>query len=413
MTWVRRAPPSDPDSVRRVTPPDRSEVRGALIDVPVAAVLTHQIATATLDAPGPDYTGPAAVAWLTAAALCLPLPARRRWPLPVFVLVTAVAVVATAAGVVGFGVIFLSWVPVALALYSASATTRWIVAVSIAPGALAAPAVAIVWLYQRTGVTSTDAPGSEAPLWWEIETGLVVVMLTAAWATGCVIRWRRDVAAESARRLARDAVADERLRIARELHDIVGHSLSLIAVKATVANHIAEERPAETRAALLTIEKTSRSALTEIRRLLDVLREDDDPAADLAPSPGTAELPELVERLRPAGPRIDLDLSGADELPAAVGLTVYRLVQESLTNVIKHADATRCRVEVRAADGTVHIEVTDDGRGARNPRRPGGQGLIGMRERVTMYGGSLTTGTGPDGGFRVVAAVPYTAEEPA
>ncbi|MEU4619266.1 sensor histidine kinase [Actinoplanes sp. NPDC023801] len=398
-----------------MTRPDRSRIRGALIDVPVSAVLTQQIAFATLDGPGPEWTGPAVVAWLVAVALGLPLPARRRWPLPVFAFVATVAAAATATGVTAFGVIFLTWIPVALALYSAAAASGRTGAVLTLAGALAAPAVTIPGLYLRTGVTPASAPGSEAPLWWQVETGVVVVMLSVAWATGRLIRWRRVLAADTARRLARDAVADERLRIARELHDIVGHSLSLIAVKATVANHIAEERPAETRAALLTIERTSRSALTEIRRLLDILREDDDPAAELAPAPGVGDLPELVERLRPAGPGIDLDLSGAGDLPPAVGLTVYRIVQESLTNVIKHADASRCRVQVRAADGMVHIEVTDDGRGGRqSSRRPGGgQGLIGMRERVTMYGGSLTADTRPEGGFRVVAAIPYTAEEPA
>jgi signal transduction histidine kinase len=395
-----------------VTRPDRSQIRGALIDVPVAAVLTQQIASAALDGPGPDWTGPGAVAWLVAVALGLPLVARRRWPLPVFAVVVTVAAAATAAGVTAFGVMFLTWIPVALALYSAAAAVADRAgAVPALAAALAAPAVTIVWLYRRTGVTPASAPSSEAPLWWQVELGLVVVMLAAAWAAGRLIRWRRDLAADAARRAARDAVADERLRIARELHDIVGHSLSLIAVKATVANHIAEERPAETRAALVTIEKTSRSALTEIRRLLDVLREDDDPA-ELAPSPGAGDLPALVERLRSAGPRIELHVTGAGDLPPAVGLTVYRIVQESLTNVIKHADASRCRVEVRAGGGAVHIEVTDDGRGRPAPRRRrGGQGLIGMRERVTMYGGSLSADARPEGGFQVAAVIPYTPDE--
>jgi signal transduction histidine kinase len=387
-------------------------VRGTLIDGAVAVLLTYLITTATLDPPGPAYAGPAAAAWLGGAAVGLPLAVRRRWPLPVVAFVIAAAAAATAAGVVGFGVIFMAWLPVALALYTAATAAGRIAAAFALAGGLAAPAVTIVWLYLRTGVTSADAQGSEVPLWWQFELSLVAVILAAAWAVGRLIRWRRALQAESARRLARDAVADERLRIARELHDIVGHSLSLIAVKATVANHIAEERPAETRAALQTIEKTSRSALVEIRRLLDVLREDDDPAAELAPSPGAADLPDLVERLRSAGLRIDLELSGTEELPTAVGLTVYRIVQESLTNVIKHAEAGRCRVTVRAGDGTVHIEVTDDGRGRQPSRkRRGGQGLIGMRERVTMYGGRLSADTRPEGGFQVVAAIPYTAAE--
>ncbi|MBO3738842.1 sensor histidine kinase [Actinoplanes flavus] len=384
-------------------------------DAAVAALLIYLIGSSTLDPPGPAWTGPAAVAWLVAAAIALPLVVRRRWPLPVLATVVAAAALATAAGVVGPGVIVVAWFPATLALYTVATATGRITAALALAAALAAPAATIPWLYQRTGVSSADAPGSEVPLWWQVELGVTAVALATAWAIGRLVRWRRALQADAARRLARDAVADERLRIARELHDIVGHSLSLIAVKATVANHIAEERPAETRAALLTIERTSRSALTEIRRLLDVLRADDDTddgAAERAPTPGAADLADLVERLRSTGLRIDLDVSGTDELPTAVGLTVYRIVQESLTNVIKHAEAGRCRVAVRAAGGEVRIEVTDDGRGRHAPRRRrGGQGLIGMRERVSMYGGSLSTDTRPEGGFQVVAAIPYTAVE--
>ena len=389
------------------------DVRGTSIDAAAAVLLTYFIATATLDPPGPPFTGPAWVAWLAAAAVALPLVVRRRWPLAALAVALVAASAATAAGAVGIGVIFTTWTPIAPMLYSAAAEARRAPAVAALIGGIAAPAGTIPWLYVRTGTTPADAPGSEVPLWWQVELGLVVVSLFAAWAAGRLIRWRRTIRADHARRVARDAVADERLRIARELHDIVGHSLSLIAVKATVANHIAEERPAESRAALQTIEWTSRSALTEIRRLLDVLRaDDDDQAAELAPSPGPADLPDLVERLRSAGLRIDLEVSGADDLPTAVGLTVYRIVQESLTNVMKHAEASRCAVTVRAADGVVHIEVSDDGRGRRTlGRRRAGQGLIGMRERVTMYGGTLSTETRREGGFRVAADIPYTTTE--
>ncbi|GIF44531.1 signal transduction histidine kinase [Actinoplanes xinjiangensis] len=412
MTWVRRAPVDHADNVGRVTRASAFQVRGTLIDAALAVVLTYQIIAATLDPPGPAFAGPAALAWTAGAAAGLPLVVRRLWPAPVFAVVTAAATIATATGVVGFGVIFLTWVPVAFAGYSLAAAAGRLPAMTALVTGLAAPAITIPWLYRRTGVTSASAPQSEAPLWWQVETGITVVVIATAWAAGRLIRRRRALQAEAARRVARDAVADERLRIARELHDIVGHSLSLITVKATIANHLAEERPAETRAALQTIEKTSRSALVEIRRLLDVMRDDDEPAADRAPAPAAADLPDLVDRLRSPALHIDLDLAGVEQLPTAVGLTVYRIVQESLTNVIKHADASRCRVAVRAGAGEVHIEVTDDGRG-RAPSRRGrtGQGLIGMRERVSMYGGRLSTGTRPDGGFQVTAAIPYTPEE--
>ncbi|MFF0379674.1 sensor histidine kinase [Actinoplanes missouriensis] len=383
-----------------------------LLDAAAAAFLTCLAAYATLDPPGPAFTGPVGVVWLAAAATGLPIAVRRHRPLPVLAVVTTAAAVATATGVIGLGIIAVSWFPVVLALYTAATAAGRVTSLIALAGALTAPAVTIPWLYTRTGVTSADAAASEVALWWQVELAVTVVLLLAAWTAGRLIRWRRSLQAEAAGRLARDAVAEERLRIARELHDIVGHSLSLIAVKATVANHIAEQRPDESRAALLTIEKTSRSALTEIRRLLDVLRADDDPA-ELAPSPGIAQLPDLVAGLGTAGPRIELDVDSAAELPVAVDVTVYRIVQESLTNVMKHADAARCRVCVRVDGGRVRIEVCDDGRGRRSPGRPGGQGLIGMRERVSMYGGRLSTGPRPEGGFRVAAEIPYATTEEA
>ncbi|MGI5211741.1 sensor histidine kinase [Plantactinospora sp. CA-290183] len=392
--------------------PSGFEVRGTVVDTVTAVVLGYLAATATLDPPGPAYPGPAWVAWLAGAAVGLPLAVRRRWPLPVLGCVVVAAAAATTLGVVGTGVIWTTYAPVALALYPAATSAGPVAATVALAGGLAAPAVTIPWLYHRSEITPADAPGSEAPLWWQVELGVVAVAVTAAWATGRVVRWRRAVQADSARQLARDAVAAERLRIARELHDIVGHSMSLIAVKATVANHIAAQRPAETRAALLTIERTSRAALTEIRRLLDVLRSETEPAAELGPSPASADLPDLADRLRSAGLRVDLRVDGADDLPQAVDLTVFRIVQESLTNVVKHANAGHCQVTVRARDGGVHIEILDDGRARRSSaRRPPGQGLIGMRERVTMYGGTLRTGPRPEGGFQVVADIPYVAAE--
>ena len=182
--------------------------------------------------------------------------------------------------------------------------------------------------------------------------------------------------------------------------DIVGHSMSRIAVKATVANHIAAERPAETRAAPVAIERTSRAALTEIRRLPGVRRSDTDPAAELSPSPGTADLP---DRLRTAG-----------DLPPAAELTVSRIVEEPLTNVVELANADRCQATVCARDGGVHIEILDDGHGPRSSGRgPAGQGLIGIRERVTTHGGRLTAGPRSEGGFQVIADIPYVAVEQA
>ncbi|WP_214405913.1 sensor histidine kinase [Pseudonocardia lacus] len=394
-----------------------------LRDAAVAVALAYLAAHAALDPPGPAFTGPAWAAWLAGAAVGLPLAVRGRWPVPVLAWVVAAAAVATALGVVGFGAISATYAPVAVALYTVATASSRIAAGAGLVAGLVVPAVAIPWLYDRSSILAADASASEVPLWWQVELGVVVVVTTAAWAVGWTVRWRRSVRAETDRRLTGDAVAAERLRIARELHDIVGHSMSVILVKSTVANHIADERPAEARDALVTIERTSRAALVEIRRLLGVLRPgttadagaDTRPPAAFAPAPGPADLPDLADRLRSPGLRVEVRTDGVDDLPEAVGLTVYRIVQEALTNVVKHADAGCCRVTVRAAEGGVRIEVVDDGRAPRSSaRRPAGQGLIGMQERVAVYGGTLSAGPRPEGGFRVVADVPYAvAEHPA
>ncbi|MEV7623847.1 sensor histidine kinase [Actinoplanes sp. NPDC089786] len=388
--------------------PFRFQVNGAAVDTVAAAALAFLAVNATLDPPGPEFTGPAWLVWLAGVAVGLPIALRRRWPLPVLSWVVSAAAVATAAGVVGVGVIWTTWLPVVLALYTAVIVAPRVAVALALVGSLVAPSLTIPWLYLSAGIDPADAPGSEAPLWWQVEVGMVVVLVTAAWVVGWTVRWRRSVHAELARRLAQEAVTTERLRIARELHDIVGHSLSLIAVRATIANEIADARPGESRAALLTIEETSQTALAEIRRLLDVLRADDDPAPDLTPSPGVDDLPSVVEHLRSVGARADLMLEGVENLPQAVDLTVYRIVQEALTNVVRHANAGHCQVTVKAGHGSVHVEVLDDGRPQRSTgKRPTGQGLIGMRERVAMYGGTLTTGPRPEGGFRVAADIPY------
>jgi signal transduction histidine kinase len=173
--------------------------------------------------------------------------------------------------------------------------------------------------------------------------------------------------------------------------------MSLIAVKATIANHIADQRPQEVRDALRVIEAASRSALADMRRTLGALRTE----AEFAPAPGVADLPALVAAATSAGLTVDLTVTGDADLPDGAGLAVFRIVQEALTNVVKHAGAAHCRVVVAGEPGAVRIEVTDDGRGG--VPGPGGQGLIGMRERVALYGGRFDAGPGTHGGFTVRA----------
>ncbi|MCB0993709.1 MAG: sensor histidine kinase, partial [Acidimicrobiales bacterium] len=219
--------------------------------------------------------------------------------------------------------------------------------------------------------------------------------------------------AEVSMQRAARAVAEERLRIAQELHDVVAHSISVIAVQAGVGSHFLDDSaPAEARDALDAISQTSRATLAELRRLLGVLRGEDG-APSRQPAPTLSDIGELVERTRELGVPVTLDVRGTpDAEHRAVEMSAYRVIQEALTNVIKHAGETR-RVEVTVAhrrDG-LDVEVADDGRGLAQPTSsdlPSGQhGLLGMRERVEVWGGTLDAGPRPGGGFTVRATFPY------
>jgi signal transduction histidine kinase len=229
--------------------------------------------------------------------------------------------------------------------------------------------------------------------------------IVAGWTLGRSARARRQYADQLAEHRAQKAVSEERLRIAREMHDVVAHSMSVIVMKAAVANHVYDTRPEESRQALGVIESVSRAALADIQRVLGSLRSAGE--AQLAPSPGLDELPTLVENARLADVQVELDHETIPALPAAVQLSAYRIVQEALTNVIKHASApARCTVRITAERGELHLAVTDDG----IPRRPIGEpghGLIGMRERAALHHGTLVAGRQPGGGFAVHARLPY------
>ncbi|WP_188190381.1 sensor histidine kinase [Nonomuraea sp. SYSU D8015] len=207
-----------------------------------------------------------------------------------------------------------------------------------------------------------------------------------------------DRLAAHAEERARAEAAEERLRIARELHDVIGHSLSTIAVQAGVAGHVGDAE--EMSHTLASIEETSRSALRETRRLLGVLREEGE--ADLAPAPGLADLDALVERTRAAGLEVQLQIDGT--VGGEMELTVYRIVQEALTNVLKHAGARHAGVRIERQEDGLLVEVTDDG--TRSEPRPYGHGLTGLRERVHLFGGEFEAGARPLRGFRVMARLP-------
>jgi len=245
----------------------------------------------------------------------------------------------------------------------------------------------------------------------------IVVPIAAVALAGGYIRERRIDAQALVHRAtaleaerdegARRAAAAERGRIARELHDVVAHSMSVMVVQAGAARRIIADDPERAREALRSIEVTGRDALAEMRRLLGVLRREEREDATLAPQPGLAQLPALVRRFTDAGLTVDFSVDpGGRALPPGADLSAYRIVQEALTNTLKHANATRARVAVRADADGVEVEVTDDGRGATARAEADGKGLIGMRERVAFFGGDFRAGPRPGGGFAVWVRFP-------
>ena len=219
-------------------------------------------------------------------------------------------------------------------------------------------------------------------------------------------RERRAQLAERERDLAaREAVVEERARIARELHDAIAHNVSMMVVQAGAERRVLDESSGATKDVLVTIERIGRGALTEMRRLVGMLRSD---ASDpLAPQPGLDDLPTLVAQVREAGLPVELRVDGdRRELPVGIELSAYRIVQEALTNALKHAGHARARVHVRYGKDSLELEIVDDGAGEQAPVSSGGHGLVGMRERVALYGGRLDAGRRPSGGFAVRVLLP-------
>ena len=250
----------------------------------------------------------------------------------------------------------------------------------------------------------------------------VPALIVSAWLLGNYVGSRRRYTTELEEKnrlleqarieLADRAVTEERLRIARELHDVVAHTMSVVAVHAGTGRMVAEEDPAAAREALVTIETTTRSALMEMRRMLGVLRgaAGDEPGR-LAPAPGLGDLDALVADVVRSGVTVEVRVEGdRTDVPAGVDLAAYRIVQEALTNVIKHAGRVRASVAVRYTADAVTVEIDDEGParlGAPSAPVAMGHGLAGMRERVAMYHGDLDVGPGPIGGFHVAARLPF------
>ncbi len=329
----------------------------------------------------------------------LPLLARRRHPLLVL------AIVLPASIATQFAVGVLPPFALGLALYTVASHTERRVAIRAGAATLV---TLVVLLLARNGLDSRESVLH------------LIIFAAAAWILGDNVRTKRAYyreLEERAERLEREreenihrAAAEEQERIARELHDVIAHSVSVMVVQAAAANDVFERQPERAREALRSIEESGRSALTELRRLLGIVRTRE--RGRLAPQPGLAALGELIEQVRATGLEVELELDGElDGLPSGVDLSAYRIVQEALTNTLKHAQASRARVQLGRREHELTIEVADDGAGL-GKESTNGHGLIGMQERVALLGGVLEAGPGNNGGFLVDARLPLGQRQP-
>jgi len=371
-----------------------------VLDFVVAAALVA-VSVTSAAARTANFGPPAWLAITAAVLVAAPVAVRRVWPVTVLAVVLAANCVVVTAGMGGS-----TFVIVALALYTVAVSRPPRRSVPVTAVALAVSAAAAV-----VGILASPQPPP-----WQIRFDVVaatIAVIGAGWVLGAGRRAQLQTAARAAQQAARRAVADERLRIARELHDVITHSMTLITAKAAVANYLISAQPDGVGDALTVIEDTGRHALAEMRRMLGVLRSDTpgaDPGGERAPAPCLGDLAALAEHAEQAGVAVHLDVPAEDDLPEGVALAAYRIVQEAMTNVVKHAAPTSCRVRVVGTGPEVLIEVTDAG-GHRPsaPSAPGGHGIIGMRERAALFGGEFEAGPGPGGGFRVTARLPLAA----
>ena len=314
-----------------------------------------------------------------AALGTLPLLERRRRPVAVTLAVTAVVLVQVALAV---------WVvplQLAVALFTLTSLRDWRETRLVAAGSVVAVAIAVL----AAGAIEFGAAAAR------------VVFLVAAAFLGDSVRSRRaEIRAIEER--AERAAALEQARIARELHDVIAHALSVIVVQAGAAEDAFEFDPVRAREPIHAIDSAARAALADLRRVLGIIQA----AGEYEPQPGLGELDRLVDSVRATGLEVTLEVDGQlRKLPAAVDLSAYRIVQEALTNSLKHAQAEHVRVRVSYGD-ELELEIRDDGQGATNGVSQTGNGLVGMRERVALLGGRLEAGPDRGGGYRVAAQIP-------
>jgi signal transduction histidine kinase len=379
-------------------------IRHAFAALVIAVAAASQVEILTGAPAGPKLALEA-----TALLASLPLLFRRRLPFAapalVFAGVAGVSLISPASVTEGATFAMLGLV---LACWAAGAQREGQQA--LAGAALGLAAFAVIVQARPGSGTTMRVGGAEADIvsWLVIGIGLPL---------GAFALRRREVRAaaleEEAERLARGreeraraAVAAERARIARDLHDVIAHSVSVMTVQGGAARLLLEQDARRARESLLAVEETGHQAMAEMRRLLGLVHAEDDSPA-LAPQPGLADIEALVEQLERAGLPVALRVDGAPQtLAPGVGLAVYRIVQEALTNSLKHAGPARAWVTVRYEPDALVLEIADDGRGVARVDRGGGHGLVGMRERVALYGGELAAGPRADGGFAVRARLP-------
>ncbi|WP_210594050.1 sensor histidine kinase [Streptomyces sp. GESEQ-35] len=356
---------------------------------------------------GSTLSPPSAVAYFIAVVSCAVLPVRHRAPLAAMAVTTASGVLAPSLGLLLSPLIVA---PAVITAYSYSLTAR--------TERRAASAVALI----SVALLVASTPLFGALSWKDASrVGAVAAFPLVAGVLGHSVQNRRAyLAAVEERALraeqsreseARRRVAEERVRIARELHDLVAHQITLANAQATVADHLFDTRPEQTRKSLKELVATTGDALDDLRATVGLLRQSGDAAAPAEPAPGLYRLPTLIESFRRAGLEVSVHQEGtARPLPPGVDLTAYRIVQEALTNVTKHAGTTSgARVRLVWNRDRVAITIADDGGGARTTptgERPPGYGLIGMRERAAAVGGHLSAGRRPEGGFLVSTELP-------
>ena len=378
-------------------------VRGYGFDVLIAiAAVEGALEVALREDAGQELATSRWFAAPATACVVLPLLARRRWPFAAPVVMWGLAAALSFVEgwlVVSIPTLYIAGLVASLLLGTVRDVVRGRAGLAVALGAAA--------------VVVANDPGHTAG-----EFAVIPGTMAIAWFAGLVLRERADQAEAAQERAtraerereenARRAVFEERVRIARELHDVVAHHVSMMGVQAGAARMIIDRDPAKARDALTAIEGSSRQAVDELHRLLGFLRQAGDPD-DLAPSPGVSQLPGLAAGMSDSALTVEVGVEGEERpLPPTVDVSAYRIVQEALTNTLKHAGASRADVRLRYRPGGLEVEIVDDGAGAAAAAGGGGSGLglIGMRERAALHGGQLSACPVPGGGFAVRVTLP-------